>query len=115
MSIGLREELEREARAAGFSAFGVTTPGAMAAETAPALARFLEEGMHGEMGWMAERSAWRADPRALWPEARSVIMLGENYGPEAAPMALARSCSVKRTRSMLAGFSGSSVVIVSRA
>ncbi len=88
MSEGLREELEREARAAGFSAFGVTAPGAMAAETEPALTRFLEAGMHGEMGWMAERTAWRGDPRALWPAARSVIMLGENYGPEADPMAL---------------------------
>jgi epoxyqueuosine reductase len=29
------------------------------------------------MGWMAERMAWRGDPAALWPEARSVVMLAE--------------------------------------
>jgi epoxyqueuosine reductase len=36
---------------------------------------------------MAEREAWRGDPGALWPEARSVIMLAEVYTPEGDPMA----------------------------
>jgi epoxyqueuosine reductase len=39
------------------------------------------------MGWMAECEAWRGDPGALWPEARSVIMLAEVYTPEGDPMA----------------------------
>ncbi|SOB91756.1 epoxyqueuosine reductase [Rhodobacter sp. JA431] len=30
---------------------------------------------------------WRADPAALWPEARSVIMLAESYSPETDPRA----------------------------
>jgi epoxyqueuosine reductase QueG len=30
---------------------------------------------------MAERMHWRGDPTALWPEARSVIMLAEAYTP----------------------------------
>lgn len=40
------------------------------------------------MGWIAETEARRADPRVLWPEARSVIMLGLNYGPDEDPRAL---------------------------
>jgi epoxyqueuosine reductase len=39
------------------------------------------------MGWMAEREGWRGNPGALWPEARSVIMLAEVYTPESDPMA----------------------------
>ena len=39
------------------------------------------------MGWMAERMSWRGDPTALWPEARSVLMLAESYTPESDPMA----------------------------
>lgn len=49
------------------------------------LEAFLQAGYHGQMGWMAERTHWRGDPAALWPEARSVIMLAESYAPEHDP------------------------------
>jgi epoxyqueuosine reductase len=47
------------------------------------------------MGWMAERMAWRADPTALWPAARSVIMLAEPYTPAHDPLAVleTRDCA----------------------
>ena len=51
------------------------------------LAEFLEKGRHGQMGWLAERSHWRGAPQVLWPEARSVIVLGESYTPDMDPMA----------------------------
>ncbi|SIS77522.1 epoxyqueuosine reductase [Paracoccus saliphilus] len=40
------------------------------------------------MNWMAERTHWRGDPAALWPEARSVIMLAELYTPDHDPLAV---------------------------
>lgn len=40
------------------------------------------------MSWMAERTHWRGDPAALWPEARSVIMLAELYTPDHDPLAV---------------------------
>jgi epoxyqueuosine reductase len=42
--------------------------------------------MHGGMGWMEARAEQRADPRALWPEARSVIALGLSYAPDTDPL-----------------------------
>ena len=45
------------------------------------LATFLAEGRHGTMDWMARNAERRAAPSALWPEAKSVIVLGANYGP----------------------------------
>ena len=53
------------------------------------LRAFLEAGRHGTMGWMAETEERRADPRVLWPEARSVVLAAMNYGPEdsGAPLA----------------------------
>jgi epoxyqueuosine reductase len=39
------------------------------------------------MAWMAETFARRADPKILWPEARSVVMLALNYGPAVDPLA----------------------------
>ncbi len=38
------------------------------------------------MNWMAEKAERRGDPRALWPDVRSIIMLGVNYGPETDPL-----------------------------
>jgi glutathione S-transferase len=45
-------------------------------------------GHHGQMGWMAERAEWRADPGALWPAARAMVMLAEAYTPDENPLTL---------------------------
>jgi epoxyqueuosine reductase len=79
-------KLEAQALAMGFSKMRICAPDAVP-EAAGRLREFLEAGRHGQMGWMAEREAWRGDPGALWPEARSVIMLAEVYTPEGDPMA----------------------------
>ena len=84
---GLKARLEAYALEAGFSAMGVCAPDAVP-ETAARLAQFVDEGRHGQMGWMAERMHWRGDAAALWPQARSVIMLAEAYTPEHDPMAV---------------------------
>ncbi len=75
--------LKARAREEGFAACGICAPDAIP-EAAGRLATFLAAGHHGQMGWMAERAAWRGDPTALWPEARSVVMLAEPYysGPD---------------------------------
>jgi epoxyqueuosine reductase len=76
--------LRDEACALGFSALGVCAPDAIP-EAAGRLRAFVEAGWHGQMAWMAERIGWRGSPAALWPEARSVIMLAEVYTPESDP------------------------------
>ncbi|MGB0506687.1 MAG: tRNA epoxyqueuosine(34) reductase QueG [Pikeienuella sp.] len=86
----LRADLIEQARAVGFADIGFCRPDTMVSETAPALAHFVAKGQHGDMGWMAERMNWRGDPSALWPEARTVIMLAENYGPSEDPLTLLR-------------------------
>ncbi len=50
------------------------------------LEAWLDKGHHAGMGWMAERKAQRGSPAALWPEARSVVMLTMNYGPDSDPL-----------------------------
>jgi epoxyqueuosine reductase len=83
----LRERLEEQARAEGFTGFGICRPSAIP-QAAARLAAFVADGRHGQMGWMAERMGWRGDPAALWPAARSVVMLAESYTPEADPLAV---------------------------
>jgi epoxyqueuosine reductase len=46
------------------------------------LETFLAGGAHGDMEWLASSAERRGDPRTLWSEVRSVIMLGLNYGPD---------------------------------
>jgi len=65
---------------------GICRPDAIP-QAAARLAAFVDAGRHGQMGWMAERMHWRGDPTALWPEARSVIMLAEAYTPDEDPLA----------------------------
>jgi len=52
------------------------------------LREFLAEGAHGDMDWMATNADRRGNPRAMWPDVRSIIMLGVNYGPQDDPLAI---------------------------
>jgi len=80
-----RDAVRQRALALGFDAVGFARAH-LAPEVRERLMRFLAEGRHGSMGWMAERAEQRAHPRVLWPEALSVIVLGLNYAPEADPL-----------------------------
>jgi epoxyqueuosine reductase len=83
----LKEKLAREALALGFDCSGVADPAAIA-DAAKYFRSFLESGAHGDMDWLAASPERRADPRVLWPDVRSVIMLGVNYGPDQSPLAI---------------------------
>ena len=82
----MKERLIARALQEGFVKVGICRPDAVP-EAAGRLRAFLAEGRHGQMGWMGAREEWRGDPAALWPEARSVIMLAEAYTPAVDPMA----------------------------
>jgi len=79
--------LLREARAVGFDCVGVAAPDSVAA-SGQRLRQYVASGAHGDMAWLADRLEWRADPRLLWPELRSVIMVGINYGGDPDPRAI---------------------------
>jgi len=82
----LKSRLVAQAETEGFVLAGICRPDAVPG-VAERLAEFLSEGRHGQMGWMAERAHWRGDPAALWPQARSVVMLAEPYAPGEDPLA----------------------------
>lgn len=86
-SAKIKADLNAEAEAVGFARMRVTTPDSVP-EIAERLQSFIAAERHGQMGWMAERMHWRGNPAALWPEARSVIMLAELYTPDHDPLAV---------------------------
>ncbi|MCW2309648.1 tRNA epoxyqueuosine(34) reductase QueG [Rhodobium gokarnense] len=97
----LKTALETRAKELGFDAVRIAsadigeTPGEH-------LAEFVATGHHGTMDWMATTLERRRSPRALWPEARSVIVLGLNYGPERDP----RDVLDKPDRGAIAAYAG---------
>jgi epoxyqueuosine reductase len=81
----LREKLLTRAMAEGFQAMAITA--AHLPETAGVrLDHALSNNWHGDMAWLAETSARRRSPDALWPEAKTAIVLALSYAPEIDPM-----------------------------
>ena len=82
-----RNAILAHARTLGFQAVGIAS-----AEGAPSdaanLKTFIGLGYAGDMAWLARTAGRRADPRTLWPEARSVVAVGVNYGPAHDPLRL---------------------------
>ncbi len=84
-TVDLRAALAREATALGFDTIGVADPAAITGAS-ERLSAFIDAGAHGDMDWLATNPQRRADPRVLWADVRSVIMLGVNYGPDQNPL-----------------------------
>jgi epoxyqueuosine reductase len=81
----IKAKLQEAARQRGFDAVGITRPD-LIPQAKQYFERFIAEGQHGDMEWLANTTERRTDPQVLWPEARSVIMLGLNYGPDDDPL-----------------------------
>jgi epoxyqueuosine reductase len=77
--------LKEEARRLGFDACRLAATDGR--DWQHQLQDWLADGHHAGMTWMTERVDQRAAPGTLWPEARTAIMLGLNYGPETDPLA----------------------------
>lgn len=83
----IKAAIRTQALGVGFDAVGFA-----AAELAPIakerLQDFLAAGRHGDMGWLVEKADRRSDPLVLWPDARSVVVLGLNYAPDHDPLTI---------------------------
>ena len=81
----IKATIRDEALKLGFDAVGFAAPETAAAARAR-LADFLAQGFHGEMDWLADHAEQRASPTGLWPDVKSVVVLGLNYAPERDPL-----------------------------
>ncbi|MBN2115861.1 MAG: tRNA epoxyqueuosine(34) reductase QueG [Anaerolineales bacterium] len=77
----MKEKIKAKAGQLGFSLAGVTTP-----EPPPHVSTFeswLAQGQHGTMSYLAAARARtrRADPRAILPECKSILVLATPYHP----------------------------------
>jgi epoxyqueuosine reductase len=80
------EIIKQKGAALGFDACGIARADSPWLATAR-LAEFIAAGRHGEMAWMESTADRRGHPQALWPDAKSAIMLGVNYAGDSDPLA----------------------------
>ena len=78
MSISISEALRKRATAEGFDAVRITSA-SLDHQAGDRLAAFVNQGRHGDMGWMKDTLERRRSPVALWPEAKSAVMCGLSY------------------------------------
>jgi epoxyqueuosine reductase len=88
MADRVREAIRDRALAEGFDTVGFAAAH-LDAEARDGLREFIARGYHGDMGWLAGTAERRGEPRALWSEARTIVVLGVNYAPEDDPLAAA--------------------------
>jgi epoxyqueuosine reductase len=87
MTDPIREAIRDRALSSGFDAVGFAEA-RLDSEARAGLREFIARGYHGDMGWLAGTEARRGDPQVLWPEARTVVVLGINYAPQEDPLAV---------------------------
>ena len=83
----LKTALKEEALKLGFDILRVTEA-TVPEKVSSDFDTFIQGGYHGDMTWMADTAPRRRHPQALWDEAKTVIMLGINYGPAKDPLSL---------------------------
>lgn len=83
----IEDRLRAEAATLGFDAVGFLRLDGTTGQGAR-LREFLDAGRHGDMDWMATTADRRADPKVLWPEAKSAVMVAMSYAPDADPIAV---------------------------
>jgi epoxyqueuosine reductase len=81
----LARAIRERARREGFAAIRIARPEDDAV-TAERLHQFIAQGHHGGMAWMAETEERRRSPLAMWPAAKSAIMLAESYAQDLDPL-----------------------------
>ncbi len=82
-----KETIRGKALELGFQAVGFAAAAAEERHKA-GLREFLGLGLEGDMAWLARDAGRRADPKVLWPAAKTVIALAVNYAPPGDPLEL---------------------------
>jgi len=91
----LQQFILGEAKSQGFDLVGITLPDSVE-QAAVRLEAAIARKYHGTMDWMEQTLERRKNPRTLWPQVRSIIMLALNYGPDEDPLLERFPKSVKR-------------------
>ncbi|MEC8100595.1 MAG: tRNA epoxyqueuosine(34) reductase QueG [Pseudomonadota bacterium] len=79
------KEIKAKSAELGFEEFGVTDLENFEFNSSK-IKEFIKNNHHGEMQWLKDKIEIRSDPKNIWNDAKSAIVLGINYGPESNPL-----------------------------
>ena len=79
------EEIKTKSAELGFDEFGVTDLESFEFN-ASKIKEFINNNYHGEMSWLKDKLEIRSNPKNIWNDAKSAIVLGLNYGPASNPL-----------------------------
>ena len=48
---------------------------------------FIQKGYHGQMDWLNNNISWRENPKLMWRDVKTIIVLAENYYKGGDPLA----------------------------
>lgn len=77
--------LNAVAKDQGFLVVGIG-PASIGSVYTDGLSTFLDNAFEGDMDWLRTTASKRMQPQNMWPDAKSAIVLGMNYGPDHNPM-----------------------------
>ena len=83
---GPLKALTKRAEKLGFTRPHIADLTAFGPQAGEGLRAAVSAGHHGSMEWLAETAFRRSHPQNLWPEAKSAVIFGMNYGPDSDPM-----------------------------
>lgn len=86
-SVSIAAEVRARALEEGFDTVGIATPDGIG-DAGARLRDFIDRSWYGDMAWLAASVERRAHPRSLWPEVRSIVVVGVNYRLPGDPLAL---------------------------
>ena len=81
----LKKDIADLTLSVGFDAVRFTNPAGLE-QRGKCFDTFLEKSRHGEMTWLEQKVDRRKSPLTLWPDVKSIIMVGMNYGPGTDPL-----------------------------
>ncbi len=82
----LSKSVKNRIKTLGFSTYGIVDIDDVSLHHGEGLLGYIKREHHGTMDWMPETAQRRSHPHHLWPEAKSAIVLGMNYGPDSDPL-----------------------------
>ena len=79
--------IRKKILALGFDVVGFTNP-TVDKSTSNQFKNFLDKNHHGEMKWLERHYPKKSNPKKIWEEVKTIIVVGLNYAPKENPIEL---------------------------
>ena len=83
--MNLKKKINNKISKLGFDVIGYTQP-IVDTKTKMEYREFLKNKFHGQMGWLENHYEKKINPKKVWSEVKTVIVIGLNYAPRFNPL-----------------------------